>query len=80
MNKTVGKGKRRLQWTFAKRQEDLDFADDIALLSQRCLDMQQKNEDTADCAKLIGMETNVPKTKHLMMNCTSFDTYSTSWS
>ena len=53
MNKTVGKGKRRLQWTFAKL-DDLDFADDIALLSQRCLDMQQKSDDTADCAKLIG--------------------------
>ena len=71
MTKTVGKGKRGLQWTFAKRLEDLDFADDIALLSQRGLDMQKKTEDTADYAKLIGMETNVPKTKHLRMNCTS---------
>ena len=71
MTNTVGKGKRGLQWTFAKRLEDLDFADDIALLSQRCLDMQQKTEDTADCAKQIGMETNVPKTKHLRMNATS---------
>ena len=33
--------------------------------------MQQKTEDTADCAKQIGMETNVPKTKHLRMNTTS---------
>ena len=62
MTKTTGERKRSLQWTFSKRLEDLDFADDISLLSQRCHDIQQKTDDTADNAKLIGMQTNLPKT------------------
>ena len=33
--------------------------------------MQQKTEDTTDNARLIGMETNMPKTKYIWMNCTS---------
>ena len=56
-----------------KRLKDLYFADNIALLPQRFLDMQKKTDDTADNAKLIGMETNVPKTKHVRMICTSFE-------
>lgn len=54
-----------------RRLKDLDFVDDIALLSQICHDMQQKTDDTADNAKLIRMEINVPKTKNIWMNCTS---------
>ena len=33
--------------------------------------MQQKVDDAADNSKSIGMETNVSKTKHIQMNCTS---------
>ena len=40
MTKTVREEKRGIQWTFAKKLEELDFADDIALLTQRRTDMQ----------------------------------------
>jgi len=33
---------RGLQWTFAKTLEDLDFADDIGLLSQYFKHIQEK--------------------------------------
>ena len=49
----------------AKRLKDLDFADNIALIYQRCHDMQQKTDDTADNAKPMS------KTKHMRINCTS---------
>ena len=32
------------------------------------LDMQHTNNDTADCPRLIGMDTNVPKFNHLRIN------------
>ena len=65
MSKTVGEVKRGIQWTFAKRLEDLDFADDIALLAQRQIDMQGKTDDAGTHAGQIGLEANVPKTKHM---------------
>ena len=71
MTKTVGEEKRGIQWTFAKRLEDLDFADDIALLAQRQTDMQGKTDDAAASAGQIGLEANVPKTKHMRMNSRS---------
>ena len=71
MNKTVGEVKRGIQWTFAKRLEDLDFADDIALLAQRQIDMQGKTDDAGTHAGQIGLEANVPKTKHMRMNSRS---------
>ena len=48
-----------------KRLKDLYFADNIALLPQRFLDMQKKTDDTADNAKPMS------KTKHMRINCTS---------
>ena len=51
--------------------EDLDFADDIALLAQRQTDMQGKTDDAAASAGQIGLEANVPKTKHMRMNSRS---------
>ena len=71
MSKTVGEVKRGIQWTFAKRLEDLDFADDIALLAQRQIDMQGKTDDAGTHAGQIGLEANVPKTKHMRMNSRS---------
>ena len=35
---------RGLQWTFAKTLEDLDFADDIGLLSHYFKHMQEKSQ------------------------------------
>jgi len=35
---------RGLQWTFAKTLEDLDFADDIGLLSHYFQHMQEKSQ------------------------------------
>jgi hypothetical protein len=44
MRKTIAKGKRKrgIYWNFSERLEDLDFADDLCLLSQSFRDMNQK--------------------------------------
>ena len=47
-----------LQWTFAKRLEDLDFTDDMVLLAQRQTGMQGKTDDAAARAGQIGLEAN----------------------
>ena len=44
--KSVTNGKRRgIRWTLTSLLEDLDFVDDIALLSHRHPDMQAKIDD-----------------------------------
>ena len=48
--------------------DDLDFADDTALLSHRHQDVQTKTKDLARTAGQIGLKISTKKTKHLMMN------------
>ena len=54
-----------------KKARSLDFADDIALLAQRQIDMQGKTDDAGTHAGQIGLGANVPKTKHMRMNSRS---------
>jgi hypothetical protein len=64
MRKTLQNcGPRGLQWQlFGDRLEDLDFADDIALVSHTHSDMQAKlSQLVAESAK-VGLELNVSKT------------------
>ena len=64
----VTKEKRGIQWTFTSSLEDLDFADDIALLSHRHQDMQSKTTLFSDTAGKIGLKASTKKTKHMRMN------------
>ena len=59
MTKIVEENNRGVQWIFAKRLEDMDFADDIALLAQRQPDMQGKTDDVVASVRQIGLEANV---------------------
>ncbi|XP_052567667.1 uncharacterized protein LOC128093856 [Culex pipiens pallens] len=47
---------------------DLDFADDIVLFSQRGNDMQNKLDDLAACYSAAGLKVNVSKTKSMAVN------------
>ena len=42
MKETKGNNKRGISWTFTETLEDIDFADDIALLAHRQKDIQGK--------------------------------------
>ena len=48
--------------------EDLDYADDIALLAHRHQDMQTKTNALATTAGCLGLKINTKKTRHLKMN------------
>ena len=62
-------GKRRgIRWTLTNLLEDLDFADDLALLSHRHQDMQAKIDDMTRKAGEFGLKISTKKTKHLRMN------------
>ena len=52
-----------LKWTEAKRLADLEYADDIVLLSQRREEMQSMMNRLASIGKKIGLKINVQKTR-----------------
>ena len=60
-----GKG---ITWTFSKKLEDLEFADDLALLSHRLQDLQQKVKSLSETAQEVGLKINIEKTKVLRTN------------
>ena len=65
----VNRGKRRgIQWGLVDKLEDLDFADDLCLLSETHGDMQTKLEDLINEAEKTGLVVNVKKTKALRIN------------
>ena len=46
-----------IKWTFTETLGDLDFADDISLLSHRYSDIQRKSDELARNAEKIGQQT-----------------------
>ena len=68
MRTTIGTERRGVRWNFTSILEDLDFADDVALLAHRHQDMQEKTSDMASTAGQIGLKISSKKTKHMRMN------------
>ena len=56
-----------IQWTFTKQLEDLDFADDISLLSHRQQDAQKLCRVAAEAEK-TGLQVNIGKTEAMRVN------------
>ena len=63
MTRTAFDRKRGIQWTFTTSLEDLDFADDLALLSHRIQDMRDKTRALEVQSAKIGLKINATKTK-----------------
>ena len=59
---------RGIQWGLFDKLEDLDFADDLCLLSETHGDMQTKLEDLINEAEKTGLVINVKKTKAVRIN------------
>jgi len=62
-----------IQWTLMKQLEDLDFADDISLLSHRQQDAQEKLCRVADEAEKTGLQINIGKTEIMRVNNKTHD-------
>jgi hypothetical protein len=69
--KTITREKRNgIQWTLWKQLDDLDFADDLALLSNNHQQMQEKSSELLNTSASIGLNIHRGKTKVLKVNTT----------
>jgi hypothetical protein len=64
-----------LWWGLVNKVEDLDFADDLCLLSETHGNMQMKLEDLTNKAEKTGLVINVKKTKPLRVNTSKTDPF-----
>ena len=60
-----------IQWTLWKQLDNLDFADDIALLSHAYQQMQKKTTQLEKSAAKLGLSASKAKTKSMRMNTTN---------
>ena len=69
--KTETKEKRNIiQWNILTQLDDLDFADDLALMSHSHRQMQDKTTYLARISAQVGLKINKKKTKILRLNTT----------
>ncbi|VDO91906.1 unnamed protein product [Schistosoma margrebowiei] len=61
----TSEGKHRIQWTARNQLDDLDFADDLALLSRTHEQMQMKTASVAAVSASVGLSIHKGKTKVL---------------
>jgi hypothetical protein len=63
---TVGR-RNGIQWTLWPQLDDLDFADDIALLSHTQEQMQEKTTLVSECSARLGLNIHREKSKVLQI-------------
>ena len=68
MKETTKNNNTGIQWTFTQFLEDLDFADDICLTSQKKQHMQSKTDKLAKEAAKTGLHINKEKTELMKIN------------
>ena len=72
MRRTIEGRRTRIRWKtrirFAKKLENLDFADDVALVASRKVDMQSKVEKLNINGKKTGLKINLRKTVVMKWN------------
>ena len=68
MKETTRVKKRGIRWTLTSVLEDLDYADDVGLLSSSHKDMQEKTTRMKETSELIGLKVNKKKTKVMRIN------------
>ena len=71
MKETTSQGRNGIRWTLMgpnTQLDDLDFADDLALLSSTRQQMQAKTDILAEKSAQIGLHVNTGKTKVMRVN------------
>ena len=63
VTRTAFDRKRGIQWTFTTLLEDLDFSDDLALLSHRIQDVRDTTRALEVQSAKLGLKINATKTK-----------------
>ncbi len=65
---TTADRSRGIQWTLFSQLEDVDFADDLALLSTNQYDMQVKTDRLSNFTRQVGLSINTSKTQVMCVN------------
>ncbi|VDO86790.1 unnamed protein product [Schistosoma margrebowiei] len=65
MKMSTSEGKHEIQWIARMQLDDLDFADDLALLSQTQQQMQEKTISVATASVAVGLNIHKGKSKIL---------------
>nr|KAG5689204.1 hypothetical protein BaRGS_014860 [Batillaria attramentaria] len=73
MKTSTAQRRNGIQWTLWTQLEDLDFADDLALLSHNQQQMQDKTTELATTSSQVGLKIHGGKTKILKINTASSD-------
>ena len=68
MRRTTEGQRNDIRWNFTSTLEDLDFADDIVLLSSKYQQIQDKTNRLVDNAGRVGLKLNAQKCKVMRMN------------
>ncbi|VDO92130.1 unnamed protein product [Schistosoma margrebowiei] len=68
MKTSTSEGKHGIQWTAQNQLDDLDFADDLALLSHTHQQMWIKTASVAAVSASVGLNIHNGKTKVLKYN------------
>ena len=68
MSKVVHREGNGIKWNMMEQLEDLDFADDIALLASTWQQMQRKIRKLKEFGEQTGLRINIQKTKSLRIN------------
>ena len=76
MRSTTTGRKNGIQWSLTQQLEDLDFADDLALLSHSHAQMQDKTVRLDTISQQIGLNIHREKTKVMRINTTNRDPFS----
>ncbi|XP_061176180.1 uncharacterized protein LOC133185137 [Saccostrea echinata] len=63
MRRTTETEPTGIRWDFTTKLEDLDFADDLALLSSKFRDIQQKTQKLNETGSQAGLRINIEKPK-----------------
>ena len=71
MRRTTAENNTGIRWKFTSKLEDLDFADDIALISSSRQHIQTKTDSVNETARRIGLKINSGKTQVMRINPTS---------
>jgi hypothetical protein len=69
--KAYGESKTGIQFSLLTKLEDLEFADDIVLLSQKIAHAREKFEALQDEAAKVGLKVNKTKTKEMRVGTPS---------
>ncbi|KAK7103731.1 hypothetical protein V1264_018575 [Littorina saxatilis] len=71
MKESTNNRRNGIQWTLWSQLDDLDFADDLALLSHNQQQMQEKTDILTATSSQVGLNIHKDKTKILKINTTS---------